>query len=257
MSCPSLPRPAAAPSSGDDSELSAVLAAYATALGRPWTVAEAGERVWMFVYPPSLEQTMRSRLPEIAATTRAAGRTWAKIDVTNAFGDWLLGTGAAAPRRTALGTAASGAGAVDAGGAAGTGLRAGSGRTGVSARTEAPAGTGVPAEVAAAAVPAEQDAGEMFAVFEQHVAERIRTGLRSRRVGAQTVVALVGLAALHPFVSAGRLLSAVEDEVRGRLLVLFPGSFDEQTRRYHLLCTPDGFARTALPVLPNRRPRRR
>lgn len=67
--------------------------------------------------------------------------------------------------------------------------------------------------------------------------------LRERLEGADenTVVALVGVASLFPFVRASALIQALDDAVRGRLLVLFPGRHDPDTHSFRLLDARDGF----------------
>jgi len=67
--------------------------------------------------------------------------------------------------------------------------------------------------------------------------------LRARLDAADdaTVVALVGVASLFPFVRASALIQAIDDAVRGRLLVLFPGRHDPDTHSFRLLDARDGF----------------
>lgn len=88
--------------------------------------------------------------------------------------------------------------------------------------------------------------------FEVHVADRLRGALTDDDVDERTVVALVGVGSLYPFVRVSRLVHAVADHIRGRLLVLFPGRFDPSGHTYRLLDARDGFNYRALAILPKK-----
>ncbi|ASR55536.1 BREX protein BrxB domain-containing protein [Cellulomonas sp. PSBB021] len=88
--------------------------------------------------------------------------------------------------------------------------------------------------------------------FEAHVATGLRAELTDPGTGEDTVVALVGVGALYPFVRVSRLVQAVADDIRGRLLVLFPGRFDPAGHTYRLLDARDGFNYRALAILPTK-----
>lgn len=47
------------------------------------------ERVWFVVYPPTYERRLRLRLPDFESSTRAAGKGWMHVDLTNAFATWM------------------------------------------------------------------------------------------------------------------------------------------------------------------------
>lgn len=83
--------------------------------------------------------------------------------------------------------------------------------------------------------------------FLEHVASEVRVRLRS--ADERTVVALIGVAALFGFVKVSALVKAVQDEVRGRLLVFFPGSHEHNT--YRLLDARDGWNYMAVPITPD------
>lgn len=55
------------------------------------------------------------------------------------------------------------------------------------------------------------------------------------------VVALVGIGSIFPFLRASSVVKAIDDAVRGRLLVLFPGLHDPETHSFRLLDARDGF----------------
>lgn len=61
-----------------------------------------------------------------------------------------------------------------------------------------------------------------------------------------TVVALVGVGSLFPMIRVSDLLQGVADRVSGRLLVLFPGSFERGN--YRLLDARDGWNYLAIPI---------
>lgn len=74
------------------SRVSNLLDAYAAELTLPWrTGLSGGERVWMLVYPPDLERAMRAALPRLELSTGEAGHGWHQIDITDRFGQWLVG----------------------------------------------------------------------------------------------------------------------------------------------------------------------
>ena len=63
---------------------------------------------------------------------------------------------------------------------------------------------------------------------------------------AACVVAVTGLATMFDFMRVSSLIGRVEDSVRGRLLVFFPGSFENGT--YRLLDARDGWNYLAVPI---------
>lgn len=88
--------------------------------------------------------------------------------------------------------------------------------------------------------------------FETYVADRVRGALTAGGVDAKTVVALVGVGSLYPFVRVSRLVEAVAGDIPGRLLVLFPGHYDAAGHTYRLLDARDGFNYRALAILPKK-----
>ncbi|MEZ6009346.1 MAG: DUF1788 domain-containing protein [Planctomycetota bacterium] len=73
--------------------------------------------------------------------------------------------------------------------------------------------------------------------FLDHVVGPLRELLRAS--GENTVVALTGVASLLGFVHVSEVIRAVEPDVRGRLVVFFPGSKDDNN--YRLLDARDGW----------------
>ena len=88
-------------------------------------------------------------------------------------------------------------------------------------------------------------------MFADDVARFVRERLSA--ADEDTVVALVGVAALFPFVRASALIQAVDDAVRGRLLVLFPGRHDPDTHSFRLLDARDGFNYRSRVITPETR----
>lgn len=87
---------------------------------------------------------------------------------------------------------------------------------------------------------------KLEAEFPNAVAARIRDALIAEGVGDETVVAVVGTGALFGCTRVSQVLSLVEAEVRGRLLVFFPGQFENNT--YRLLDARDGWNYLAIPI---------
>ncbi len=65
-------------------------------------------------------------------------------------------------------------------------------------------------------------------------------------VNAASVVAVTGLASLFDFMRVSSLIERVEDCVRGRLLVLFPGEYVGNV--YRFMDARDGFNYMAVPI---------
>ena len=69
---------------------------------------------------------------------------------------------------------------------------------------------------------------------------------RSKRRATRPVVALLGIASLYGFLSVSELIRAVESSIRGRLLVFFPGTKNDNN--YRLLDARDGWNYLAQPI---------
>lgn len=75
--------------------------------------------------------------------------------------------------------------------------------------------------------------------FEAELVANIREKLSA--TPDDTVVGLVGIGSIFPFVRASSVIKAIDGEVCGRLLVLFPGLHDPETHSFRLLDARDGF----------------
>lgn len=82
--------------------------------------------------------------------------------------------------------------------------------------------------------------------LEIRAADLIRKACAREDSDAAGVVAVVGLASLFDFMRVSSLIDRVEDSVRGRLLVLFPGEY--QRNIYRFMDARDGFNYMAVPI---------
>lgn len=163
--------------------------AYTHELELTWRPDISGEeRVWIMPYSPDIERSMRFSLSELAARTKASGRKWSVVDISDDFGTWIANHKAA--ERLLSG--------------------------------KVPIGSKVREE------------------FEIALASRISAVLRV--AGEDEVVALVGIGSIYPFVRASDVIKRIHDDIQGRLLVLFPGSYNETTHVFRLLNARDGFS---------------
>ena len=88
--------------------------------------------------------------------------------------------------------------------------------------------------------------GPAYASFADRVAETVRGALTAPDVDEDTVVALSGVGSLYPMMHVSELVGRVAPEIRGRLLVLFPGSLEHGN--YRLLDARDGWNYLAIPI---------
>ena len=82
--------------------------------------------------------------------------------------------------------------------------------------------------------------------LEDLAVERVRHACASEEANANSVVAISGLATLFDFMRVSSLIERVEDSVRGRLLVLFPGEYAGNI--YRFMDARDGFNYMAVPI---------
>ncbi len=84
------------------------------------------------------------------------------------------------------------------------------------------------------------------AEFPRFVAERLRGALAAPPQPENTVVAALGMASLFGFSRVSDVLNEVERDIRGRLVVFFPGQFEGSN--YRLLDARDGWNYMAVPI---------
>ncbi|CAN5893519.1 DUF1788 domain-containing protein [soil metagenome] len=82
--------------------------------------------------------------------------------------------------------------------------------------------------------------------FARHAAGVVESTLRRPEAGEGSVVAVWGVGSLFGLLRVSRLLEMVSAEVRGRLLVFFPGEHDGGS--YRLLDARDGWNYLAIPI---------
>lgn len=82
--------------------------------------------------------------------------------------------------------------------------------------------------------------------LEDLAVQRVRQACTREDVDAATVVAVTGLASLFDFMRVSTLVESVEDSVRGRLLILFPGEYAGNI--YRFMDARDGFNYMAVPI---------
>jgi hypothetical protein len=85
---------------------------------------------------------------------------------------------------------------------------------------------------------------KMETEFADFVADCIRSVLSS--ADEKSVVAVFGAGALFGFTRVSRVLNLVEPDIKGRLVVFFPGQYDQNN--YRLLDARDGWNYMAVPI---------
>ena len=82
--------------------------------------------------------------------------------------------------------------------------------------------------------------------FTAFCVARLRAVLTSESTTDQTVVAVHGVGALFGFTTLHAILEKVQADVRGRVVVFFPGSYEQNI--YRLLDARDGWNYLATPI---------
>ena len=90
------------------------------------------------------------------------------------------------------------------------------------------------------------DLGMALADFAEAVAEQVRGALEHPDADEDTVVAVLGLASLFGLTRASDLIASVDSDIRGRLLVFFPGQ--HHGHNWRLLDARDGWNYHAVPI---------
>ena len=87
---------------------------------------------------------------------------------------------------------------------------------------------------------------KLEAEFAEAAAGRIRAVLTRSDVTDNSVVAAFGVGALFGFTRMSKVLKLVEGDIKGRLVVFFPGSYEQNN--YRLLDARDGWNYLAAPI---------
>ena len=82
--------------------------------------------------------------------------------------------------------------------------------------------------------------------FAAYLADQVRSQLAADDVDDDTVVAIIGLGSLLGLGRVSRLIEAVSDDIRGRLVALFPG--EVEGTNYRLLGARDGWNYLAVAI---------
>ena len=82
--------------------------------------------------------------------------------------------------------------------------------------------------------------------FLEHLAVRLRNHLAALEADEDAVVAVFGVASLFGFARVSELMEAVQNDIRGRLVVFFPGEYENSN--YRLLDARDGWSYLAVPI---------
>lgn len=87
---------------------------------------------------------------------------------------------------------------------------------------------------------------KLDAEFPEYVAGKIRAVLSRADVSDSSVVAVYGVASLFGFTRFSQVLKLLEGDIRGRLVIFFPGQFEQNN--YRLLDARDGWNYMAVPI---------
>jgi hypothetical protein len=90
---------------------------------------------------------------------------------------------------------------------------------------------------------------KLEAEFTQFVAGKIGAALERKEVTETSVVAVSGVGALFGFTRVSQILKIIESSIRGRLVVFFPGQYEQNN--YRLLDARDGWNYLAVPITLN------
>ena len=82
--------------------------------------------------------------------------------------------------------------------------------------------------------------------FLDFVSARLKSALDDEAADANAVLAVHGIASLFGLIKVSELIGAVESSIRGRLLVFFPGEYENNN--YRLLDARDGWNYLAVPI---------
>lgn len=82
--------------------------------------------------------------------------------------------------------------------------------------------------------------------FLEHIVSILQKLLSAPDVDDQTVVGVFGIASLFGFVRISEIMAKIENTIRGRLVVFFPGEFENAN--YRFLDARDGWNYHAVPI---------
>ena len=82
--------------------------------------------------------------------------------------------------------------------------------------------------------------------LKTHVVSVLKEACQSRDVDKDTMVAVLGVGSLFGFLHLSDVVSKLEEAIRGRLLVFFPGEYERSV--YRFMDARDGFNYMAVPI---------
>lgn len=82
--------------------------------------------------------------------------------------------------------------------------------------------------------------------FLEHVAGRVKNVLEAPEADENAVVSIYGVASLFGFVRVSDLMEAIERGIQGRMVVFFPGEYENNN--YRLMDARDGWNYLAVPI---------
>ena len=86
--------------------------------------------------------------------------------------------------------------------------------------------------------------------YLEFIADEFETFLQKNEIGPDSVVAIKGVGSLFGFLKVKEVVDKLAPMVKGRLLVFFPGSYEN--KNYRLLDGYDGWNYLAVPITANR-----
>lgn len=88
--------------------------------------------------------------------------------------------------------------------------------------------------------------GRLINSFPEELAKHVNSFLLADNIDQNTLVALYGIGGLFGFTRVSRLMKDVQNNIKGRLLVFFPGVYENNT--YKLFDARDGWNYLAIPI---------
>jgi hypothetical protein len=86
--------------------------------------------------------------------------------------------------------------------------------------------------------------------FSDQVSHNLSAVLTGDEATTDSVVAVMGIASLFGFVKVSKIINAVTNHIRGRLVVFFPGEYENNNYliNYRLLDARDGWNYLSVPI---------
>jgi hypothetical protein len=82
--------------------------------------------------------------------------------------------------------------------------------------------------------------------IEKQLMSKIKDELQSTEADDNTVVAVIGTSTLFGFAHISSIVAGIEDVIKGRILIFFPGVYDNN--QYRFMDARDGFNYMAVPI---------